>query len=137
MKIRKSVLAYFFAVWISLLAASQVQATSSIICTGLENIGGMDIVFHSGPVPKVLDVTIDFKGKRITTRTEIGAVSGSLARSFIDDHSIMIDLTDADALNLLASVRIMRSNSSNTEPLQIGFIKIAEDISFGIVCDGP
>ncbi len=125
------------ALAVALGIGTQAHATASISCGGIDGDVGVDVHFGAGPVPTVLDVSVSWSGKLLSTQNREGSTALNFARSYVDSQEMKIDLVDDQATVNLVTIRVVRNDSESTGPYQIGYVRVGEDAPIGILCDGP
>lgn len=128
---------YALALVFSFALATHAHATAGISCGGIDGDAGVDVLFGAGPLPAVLDVTFSVGSEVYSTQNrEIGS-RGVIARAYVDDEMMKIDLLDDQVSTHLASIRVVRYDSETTGPYQIGYLRFRNEAPIGISCDGP
>jgi hypothetical protein len=115
--------------------AGQSFATGSIACSGMNDDISVRLVLGAGPVPTIIQA--EARLGEISHSTVDANQPAFIARSFVDDESIKIDLVDDQASHHLVQLRIVRSFDGNTEGLQVGFAKMKSKPPMAVTCDGP
>ncbi|MEM9999920.1 MAG: hypothetical protein AAF940_03470 [Pseudomonadota bacterium] len=117
--------------------ATTAHATATISCGGIDAKADVDVLFGAGPVPSVLDVTFSVGSQMYSTQGREGMSEAVIARAYVDDAIMNIDLMDDQVSVHLASIRVLRFESEASGPFQIGYIRLRDQAPIGIMCDGP
>ncbi|WP_305989477.1 hypothetical protein [Roseibium sp. MMSF_3544] len=117
------------------LLASPASATSNMFCDGIDSGVEVNILFGAGPVLTIIDVTLSTETQYFSTQKRDGATPAWIARDFADDDMVKVDLIDDQASDLIASIRVVRSDDE--EPYQIGYVQLTGSPTMGVTCVGP
>ncbi|MEO1748993.1 MAG: hypothetical protein AAFR27_10340 [Pseudomonadota bacterium] len=110
-------------------------ATSAISCIGVDADVEVFILFGAGPILTPISATVTIGDEEISTIAK--AEPASIAQFKGDEKELHLDLVDAQAIDVLASVRILRFDDGASEPVQIGYVSAPGEGAFAIRCDGP
>ena len=117
------------------LTAGSSFATGSISCGGADNDISVRMTLGAGPVPNVFQAEVA-QGD-VVYSTNDAERPAAIARSFIDEQSIVMDMMDDQATTHVAEVRVLRVLSDEGESLQIGYARLKDMPPIAIFCDGP
>lgn len=119
---------------LSLMATSS-YATGSISCGGADSDISVLMTLGAGPVPNVVQAEV---GQGDVVYSTIDAERpAAIARVFIDEQSIVLDMMDDQASTQVAEVRVLRAMDDEGEGLQIGYARVKGMQPVAIICDGP
>ncbi|MEP0940165.1 MAG: hypothetical protein ABJH63_10665 [Rhizobiaceae bacterium] len=126
------------ATFVSLcLLSTHAHATASISCGATNSETGAKFILGAGPIPSVYSATVASDTAAYSTSPIENHEPASIARSYIDDETIKIDLVDDQATNVVAKIRIIRTEDPETGPFQIGYIQMLGAAPEVVTCDGP
>ena len=117
------------------LPVSQAFATASISCGSDDGGFSANVILGAGPVTNVIQVEIEHGDQLISTSN--GDAPAVIARSYITDTLLSIDLMDDQALHHVAELRVVRYLDDESEGLQVGFAKLKDAAPIAVRCDGP
>ena len=117
------------------LPVNQAFATASISCGSDNDSLSVNVILGAGPVTNVVQVEIQNGDQLISTSN--GDAPAVIARSYITDTMLSIDLMDDQALDHVAELRVVRYLGDESEGLQVGFAKLKDVAPIAVVCDGP
>lgn len=120
--------------------SSHANATSNIECSGIDADADVSILLGAGPVLNALEASVSLDERYITTYTHQDAEHGNIVQFHANEDELSLDLMDDQAEELIASVRIVRhydEANDESEPLQIGYLRVGNQIAVGITCVGP
>lgn len=113
------------------------HATSNIGCTGIGSDADVNILIGAGPVLSALEVSVGLGERVISTYSDTKFEHGNIVQFHANEHELSLDLMDDQAEVLLASVRILRYDDNENEPLQVGYLHVNGAQPVGITCVGP
>lgn len=136
---KRNIISPRYLAWvIALLAMSgHAHATSNIGCSGIGSDADVNILFGAGPVLNALEVTVGLDEQIISTYSDTKFEHGNIVQFHANEHELSLDLMDDQAIELLASVRILRFDDNENEPFQIGYLHVNGAPPVGITCVGP
>lgn len=113
------------------------HGTGSIHCHALDGAAArVSLTLAPPPVPAVLFVRLEADQRRWSTVPEEAAEPIGLAQAFVTDDEIAVDLVDAQAMQLIASVRVLRVEESR-RLYQYGYLHVHGVGVHPVGCEGP
>ena len=122
---------------LSLGFSGSAWATTNLFCSGIDNDVSVQVLFGGGPILNALEATVSTGKVDITTRRDLTDQPATIVQFKGNDEEIHLDLVDSQATLVLASLRVLRFIDGETEPLQIGYVKIDSNPPAAIRCQGP
>ena len=116
--------------------AGTALATDDIICSSADHKAAMGFVVGTTPGLNPLSLTMDANGKSWATKPE-GSQTGILvAQAFSNDDVMQIDITDDNAEQIIAKLRVTRAHEYGQEPIAAGTLHIVGVGAWPVICGG-
>lgn len=117
--------------------ASGAGATGTISCTALDGSAvSVEMNMASSPVEKPLWLRITDGEELWSSLPEDGGTPIAIARAFADERQLAVDAADDEALGLVASLRVLRTEEDG-ERYQIGYLQRHGRGVTAVACEGP
>ncbi|MEO0544146.1 MAG: hypothetical protein AAFY99_10050 [Pseudomonadota bacterium] len=119
------------------VATSPASATTTMFCDGIGSDVSVQILFGGGPILNALEATIGIGKTDITTRVDLTDQPATIVQFKGTEEEIQLDLVDSQATVVLASLRIVRTDDGENEPVQVGYVAVLGNPPAAIECEGP
>lgn len=119
-----------------MVSAGVARATENIICSSADDKASMSFLVGTTPGLSPLALSMEANGKAWATKAEGKATTVLIAQAFSDDEGMRIDVTDDNAENIIAKLRVTRAHEYGSEPVAAGTLHIVGVGAWPVVCSG-
>jgi hypothetical protein len=118
------------------LCAGKALATEDIVCSSADQKAAMGFVVGTTPGLNPLSLTMDADGKHWATKPEGSQIGILIAQAFSDDQVMQVDITDDNAEQIIAKLRVTRAHEYGQEPIAAGTLHIVGVGAWPVICGG-
>jgi hypothetical protein len=118
------------------LCAGEALATEDIVCSSADQKAAMGFVVGTTPGLNPLSLTMDADGKHWATKPEGSQIGILIAQAFSDDQVMQVDITDDNAEQIIARLRVTRAHEYGQDPIAAGTLHIVGVGAWPVICGG-
>ena len=117
------------------LWGSLIWGNDPISCSSKQS-SAMGFVVGTTPGLNPLSLTMDADGKHWATKPEGSQIGILIAQAFSDDQVMQVDITDDNAEQIIAKLRVTRAHEYGQEPIAAGTLHIVGVGAWPVICGG-